>query len=122
VRLTLSYPPSGNYRLIYSCSVDPTHTVRVRLAPAVKAFREEVSAEGRRLGVRRLHGAVGVHVDAFCAGMLMDADNIAKVLLDACTGALWADDSQVVDLHVVIHNSGASPYLVVKARPLGGFD
>ena len=29
-----------------------------------------------------------------------DIDNLAKGLLDACTGILWKDDSQIVDLHV----------------------
>ena len=29
-----------------------------------------------------------------------DADNYAKLVLDALNGVLWRDDSQVVDLHV----------------------
>lgn len=29
-----------------------------------------------------------------------DLDNLTKPILDACTGALWLDDSQIVDLHV----------------------
>ncbi len=29
-----------------------------------------------------------------------DLDNFTKPILDACTGALWLDDSQIVDLHV----------------------
>ena len=29
-----------------------------------------------------------------------DADNHAKAIMDACTGIVWEDDSQVVNLHV----------------------
>lgn len=29
-----------------------------------------------------------------------DLDNFTKPILDACSGALWLDDSQIVDLHV----------------------
>nr|DAJ52248.1 MAG TPA: Endodeoxyribonuclease RusA [Caudoviricetes sp.] len=32
-----------------------------------------------------------------------DADNVAKLVMDALTGVAWADDSQVVDLHVRKH-------------------
>ena len=32
-----------------------------------------------------------------------DADNEAKLVMDALNGLVWADDAQVVDLHVVKH-------------------
>ena len=33
-----------------------------------------------------------------------DADNVGKLVMDALTGVAWADDSQVVDLHVRKHS------------------
>lgn len=32
-----------------------------------------------------------------------DADNEAKLVMDALNGLVWTDDAQVVDLHVVKH-------------------
>jgi Holliday junction resolvase RusA-like endonuclease len=37
-----------------------------------------------------------------------DADNYAKLVLDACNGILWKDDAQVVELHVS-KSYGAKP-------------
>ena len=33
-----------------------------------------------------------------------DADNVAKLILDALNGRAWHDDSQVVELHVTKHD------------------
>lgn len=33
-----------------------------------------------------------------------DADNESKLVMDALNGLVWADDAQVVDLHVVKHH------------------
>ena len=33
-----------------------------------------------------------------------DVDNLAKAVLDACNGLLWADDGQVVELVVRQHD------------------
>lgn len=31
-----------------------------------------------------------------------DLDNLAKLVLDACTGIVWADDAQVAELHATV--------------------
>lgn len=38
-----------------------------------------------------------------------DADNEAKLVMDALNGLVWADDAQVVDLHVVKHPRAPGP-------------
>ena len=35
-----------------------------------------------------------------------DIDKLLRALLDACTGVLWADDSQVVDVRVIKNYAG----------------
>lgn len=50
-----------------------------------------------------------------------DADNIAKAVLDAGNGVLWADDSQVVHLVVrkLIADAGTGPAVVVTLAGVG---
>lgn len=53
-----------------------------------------------------------------------DADNVAKLVLDALNGHAWRDDSQVVDLHVVKmpRTRGLKPETRVLIAPLGKED
>lgn len=50
-----------------------------------------------------------------------DAENVAKAVLDAATGVLWADDAQVADLRVLTATAaqGMAPevVLIVEALP-----
>jgi len=50
---------------------------------------------------------------------LPDAENVAKAALDAGTGALWRDDSQVALLTVEkwIGAQGERPYVQIEASP-----
>lgn len=50
-----------------------------------------------------------------------DADNVAKLVLDALNGHAWRDDSQVVDLHIVKmpRTRGLEPETRVLVAPLG---
>lgn len=48
-----------------------------------------------------------------------DVDNYAKGIKDACTGILWVDDSQVVELLVRKFYS-MNPRAVVKVREING--
>ena len=45
-----------------------------------------------------------------------DADNVAKVIADACNGVVWVDDAQVVELSVSKRYS-ATPGVMVEVRP-----
>lgn len=60
--------------------------------------------------------------DAALAGTIWptgkpDADNIMK-MLDSLNKIVWADDSQIVHA-VIIKRYGESPFLEVKAKPIG---
>lgn len=48
-----------------------------------------------------------------------DADNIAKAVLDALNGLAWADDRQVVSLHIT-KGYGVTPRLEIAVVPEGG--
>ena len=48
-----------------------------------------------------------------------DADNYVKSVTDACTGIIWKDDSQVVELLVRKFYS-MNPRVVVKVREIDG--
>ena len=45
-----------------------------------------------------------------------DADNVAKVIADACNGIVWVDDAQVVELSVSKRYS-STPGVMVEVRP-----
>lgn len=66
------------------------------------AFREELQmlwlAAGLTKGSRRLHGPLHVRVVLEGSGHRSDLDNYVKAILDAGSGLLWDDDSQVVQL------------------------
>lgn len=49
----------------------------------------------------------------------LDVDNVAKSCLDALTGRLWKDDSQVMRL-VCEKQEAEAERIVVCARPIGG--
>lgn len=48
-----------------------------------------------------------------------DAENVAKAVLDAATGIVWLDDSQVCDLTIEkrIAAQGCAPYVMVEVTP-----
>lgn len=53
------------------------------------------------------------------ATVTKDLDNVAKAVLDACNGVVYADDRQVVELHVSKHYD-YTPRVEVEARFLAG--
>lgn len=47
-------------------------------------------------------GEIDLRIELFFGDKrVRDIDNYNKILLDACTGILWADDSQIVSLLII---------------------
>ncbi len=63
---------------------------------------ERIRAYARKAGVRRpLQGQVQLDVAFYREdASRTDADNLLKLLLDACNGIVWRDDAQIVALSV----------------------
>lgn len=61
--------------------------------------------------------SVDVGIETTPAAPRMDVDNVAKAVLDALTGAVYRDDSQVARL-LVERAQGEAPRIWVRAAPL----
>ena len=59
-----------------------------------------------------------IRIDTPAPRWRLDVDNVAKACLDALTGRLWKDDSQVMRLVCEKHDA-ESERIVVFARPFG---
>lgn len=94
----------------------PTETIGAERAIAA-ACREAMAESGIQPPAHRPHAPVILTVDAYRPlpesrprrvrsepdTYKPDADNEAKLVMDALNGLAWADDAQVVDLHVRKH-------------------
>lgn len=100
IELELPEPPSSNRYWRVGKG-------RVFLSPEAQAYKDAVMVRAMRAGYRKLG------VFPFPAGKPIivtlawyrsrrsgDLDNRAKVALDALNRVLWADDDQVVELHL----------------------
>ena len=85
-------------------------------APRSKEFKEEFAwqVRGKYKGKPTI-AAVAVEVKIYrnfktaTNKLYGDADNLAKGILDACNGILWADDSQIVRLTVEKNITDGNP-------------
>jgi len=87
------------------------------LKPEVRAAKEAIGWEARS----QYHGKpltcpLAVSVALYWPDRRKhDVDNI-KALLDACTGILWEDDGQIIDLHITKDFDKEAPRVVMAVR------
>ena len=93
----------------YARMYTPTETLRAERAIAA-ACREAMAEAGIQLMPFGPHDPVILNVDAYrplpesrSKRVRSEPDNEGKLVMDALNGLVWADDAQVVDLHVVKH-------------------
>jgi crossover junction endodeoxyribonuclease RusA len=100
VKLTLPYPPSLNN--LYA-------TVRGRrvLSAEGRRYKAEVAMLTRGIEVSTL--PVRVVVRVYRPRRAGDLDNTLKCLLDSLTGAVWADDSQIVAIQAERFEDKSNP-------------
>jgi len=70
--------------------------------PKTKEYENLVGWVAKSAGCRPVEGPVSVALSVYVKGRL-DADNIAKSILDGLTGVAYEDDDQVVELVVRKH-------------------
>ncbi len=67
--------------------------------PATREYEKLVGWVAKSAGCRPVEGPVSVALSVYVKGRL-DADNIAKSILDGLNGVAYWDDDQVMDLRV----------------------
>ena len=66
-----------------------------------REYEERVAWEAKAAGVRMIEGPVALRLWLYYRGrQRSDIDNAAKSVMDGLNGVAYADDSQVVALHV----------------------
>jgi crossover junction endodeoxyribonuclease RusA len=70
--------------------------------PVTKKYEKLVGWVAKSVGCRPVEGPVSVSLNVYARGKL-DADNIAKSILDGLNGIAYEDDDQVVELLVRKH-------------------
>ncbi len=81
----------------------PTETVRAERAIAAACAETMAEAGIKSLAYRPLPESRPKSVSSEPDTYKPDSDNEGKLVMDALNGLVWADDAQVVDLHVVKH-------------------
>jgi Holliday junction resolvase RusA-like endonuclease len=114
IALDLPEPPSANryWRIARG---------RPYLSSEAKAYKLEARAIALRSGVRGLPyptEALAVTLTWFRGRRAGDLDNRAKVAIDALNGLLWADDRQIVELHLYRQDRPKEGGLHLIVRPV----
>lgn len=107
----LPYPPSANrYWRIFRGR--PVTSSEARLYKA----NAKVSLSARCF--EPLSGPLSLFVGVYRPARRGDLDNTLKVVLDACNGFLWNDDSQIVDIFASRYEDKENPR--VELAVVGG--
>ena len=86
--------PKGRPRLGYRGQKAYVYT-----PPKTREYERLVGWVAKSAGCRPVEGPVSVALSVYVKGRL-DADNIAKSILDGLNGVAYEDDDQVVELHI----------------------
>lgn len=70
--------------------------------PATREYEKLVGWVAKSVGCQPVEGPVSVSLNVYARGKL-DADNIAKSILDGLNGIAYQDDDQVIELHIWKH-------------------
>lgn len=116
VSLILPVPPSAN---VYWRTVVNKKTFRAMTFVSEEAKKYKRDVAKISLGAGMLHGEVSVSVKFYRAQRSGDLDNRLKCLFDAMQGVVYANDSQIVEIHATRHEDKLNPRVEIEVRPLG---
>jgi len=94
---------------------------RLIVSDEAKQYKHTVAMLAKVDGVRPLTGPVAVEITVYRARRSGDLDNFAKITLDAMQGLFFANDSQVVELHMRLADDKHSPRIEVAVTSLRDF-
>lgn len=109
--LVVPFPPSTNrmYRMFRG------HMV---LSDEARAYEESVGWQAKMYMAANLlevtYAPVSVQLRLFAPSVRRDTDNCIKALLDSLQGIVYADDRQVVELHVYRESDKTDPRVEVE--------
>lgn len=87
------------------------------VSPEAKQYREIVKMLAKCDGARQQDGPICVTVHVFRQRKSGDLDNRLKIVLDACQGALYANDSQIQEIHAYLADDKHNPRCEVTVTP-----
>lgn len=107
--LVLPEPPSVNryWRIMRNRAVK---------TDAARAYVQTVAVHAKNAKVKRTGKPVAVTLQWYRGRKSGDLDNRAKCTLDSLQGVAYANDSQVVELHMYRHDDAANPRMEVVIR------
>lgn len=114
ISLVLPVPPSANryWR--------KTNRGQVYVSPEAIAYKRDVAMLCRSERLAALEGPVSLTMRFFRARRSGDLDNRTKVLLDSLQGHLYANDSQIRELHCYLGDDAKNPRVEVEIKPMEG--
>lgn len=114
-----SAPAPENVVLEITIPGDPQSKARARVTQSGSYTPESTSAAQQTLawnvrfaakGSPDCTSVFGVAVGFYAKNWQQrDVDNLAKLVMDACTGIIWLDDAQVVELVAQLYRQDPSP-------------
>ena len=112
-------------KIIYSGDVPSVNHIwgrsgnRTFMTKKGKDFKQELGLIAKLSGAKLLLGDVSIKIEQHhkVKGRI-DIDNISKGILDALNGICYADDRQIIDLHLTKHRNSFMDGLVIYISSL----
>ena len=87
---------------------------RMLVSAVAKDYKTTVGMLARCARVEQLTGPVAVTLNIYRERKAGDLDNYAKVLCDSLQGVFYANDAQIVELHMFRHDDRHNPRCEVE--------
>lgn len=78
----------------------------------------ELARPRSHYGTGRNHGTLKASAPRWCVGR-PDLDKLCRAVLDALSGVVWCDDSQVVDIDAAKSWTTCEPYTTIEVQTAG---
>lgn len=89
---------------------------RMVVSSEAKAYKEQAAWLAKAGGAQMLEGALSLSVDVYRARKAGDLDNKLKIVLDSLQGVLYANDSQIVEIHARLFDDKHNPRAIVSVK------